>query len=59
MGERLCAELQMEIRGLKIVVARLTRIATRQTETLLRVKSDTAEATMLPIIRAVQAAGAV
>ncbi len=59
MGERLCAELQKDIRGLKIVVARLPRIATRQTESFLKVKSDTAEATMLPIIRAVQATGAV
>ncbi len=54
MGERLCAQLQSKIGGLKIVVTRLPRIATRQTETFLKVKSSTPEATMLPIIRAVQ-----
>jgi nucleoside-diphosphate-sugar epimerase len=54
MGERLCAQLQSKIGGLKIVVTRLPRVATRQTETFLKVKSSTPEATMLPIIRAVQ-----
>jgi acyl dehydratase/NAD(P)-dependent dehydrogenase (short-subunit alcohol dehydrogenase family) len=54
MGESVCARLQKKISGLKIVVTRLPRIATRQTETFLKVKSNTPEATMLPIIRAVQ-----
>jgi NAD(P)-dependent dehydrogenase (short-subunit alcohol dehydrogenase family) len=54
IGERLCARLQSKTGGLQIVVARLPRIATRQTETFLKVKSSTPEATMLPIIRTVQ-----
>ena len=54
IGERLCARMEQKIDGLKIVVIRLPRIATRQTETFLKVKSDPPEAAMLPIIRAVQ-----
>ena len=59
IGERLCAQLQKGIGGLKIVVARLPRIATRQTETFIKVKSNTPEATMLPIIRDVQSTRAI
>ena len=54
MGESVCAQLKKKISGLKIVITRLPRIATRQTETFLKVKSTTPEAAMLPIIRAVQ-----
>ena len=54
LGEQVCAQLQRKVAGLKVVVARLPRIATRQTETFLKVSSNTAEATMLPLIRAVQ-----
>ena len=57
IGERLCARMEQKIDGLKIVVIRLPRIATRQTETFLKVKSDPPEAAMLPIIRAVQSTG--
>jgi hypothetical protein len=42
---------------LKIVVARLPRTATRQTDTFLKVKSETPEAIMLPLIRNVQSHG--
>ncbi len=54
MGERLCARMEEKTPGLKIVVARLPRTATRQTDTFLKVKSETPEAIMLPLIRAVQ-----
>jgi hypothetical protein len=53
-GEQICARMEKTISGLKIVVNRLPRIATRQTETFLKVKADTPEAIMLPIIRNVQ-----
>lgn len=54
-GEQICARMEKTISGLKIVVNRLPRIATRQTETFLKVKADTPEAIMLSIIRNVQA----
>ena len=54
MGEELCARLEKNMPGLKIVVARLPRTATRQTDTFLKVKSETPEAIMLPLIRTVQ-----
>ena len=56
-GEQLCAEMEKKMPGLKIIVARLPRTATRQTDTFLKVKSETAEAIMLPLIRAVQSHG--
>jgi acyl dehydratase/NAD(P)-dependent dehydrogenase (short-subunit alcohol dehydrogenase family) len=54
-GEQLCVRMEKKITGLKIVVSRLPRVATRQTETFLKVKAVTPEAIMLPIVRAVQA----
>jgi NADP-dependent 3-hydroxy acid dehydrogenase YdfG len=54
VGERVCALMETKTAGLKIVVSRLPRIATRQTETFLKVKSETPETIMLPIIRTVQ-----
>jgi NAD(P)-dependent dehydrogenase (short-subunit alcohol dehydrogenase family) len=54
-GEQICARMEKTINGLKIAVNRLPRIATRQTESFLKVKADTPEAIMLPIIRNVQA----
>ena len=57
MGEQLCAEMEKKMHGLKIVVARLPRTATRQTATFLKVKSETAETIMLPLIRRVQSNG--
>ena len=57
MGEQLCAQMQKKMPRLKIVVARLPRTATRQTDTFLKVKSETAEAIMLSPIRTVQSHG--
>ena len=57
MGEQLCAEMEKKMHGLKIIVARLPRTATRQTATFLKVKSETAETIMLPLIRRVQSNG--
>jgi NAD(P)-dependent dehydrogenase (short-subunit alcohol dehydrogenase family) len=57
MGEQLCAELEKKMPHLKIVVARLPRTATRQTDTFLKVKSESPEAIMLPLIRTVQSHG--
>jgi acyl dehydratase/NADP-dependent 3-hydroxy acid dehydrogenase YdfG len=57
MGEQLCARMEKQMPGLKIVVARLPRTATRQTDTFLKVKSETPEAIMLPLIRNVQSNG--
>jgi NAD(P)-dependent dehydrogenase (short-subunit alcohol dehydrogenase family) len=58
MGEQLCARMEMKMPGLKIVVARLPRTATRQTDTFLKVKSEASETVMLPLIRTVQSHGA-
>ncbi len=57
MGEQRCAEMEKKMHGLKIVVARLPRTATRQTATFLKVKSEAAETIMLPLIRRVQSNG--
>jgi NAD(P)-dependent dehydrogenase (short-subunit alcohol dehydrogenase family) len=57
MGEQLCARLEMKMPGLKSVVARLPRTATRQTDTFLKVKSEASETIMLPHIRTVQSHG--
>jgi NAD(P)-dependent dehydrogenase (short-subunit alcohol dehydrogenase family) len=57
MGEQLCAQLEKKMPHLKIVVARLPRTATRQTDTFLKVKAETSEAIMLPLIRTVQSHG--
>ncbi len=57
MGEQLCAQMEKKMPHLKIVVARLPRTATRQTDTFLKVKSETPEAIMLPLIRTVQSHG--
>jgi acyl dehydratase/NAD(P)-dependent dehydrogenase (short-subunit alcohol dehydrogenase family) len=57
MGEQLCVQMEKKMPHLKIVVARLPRIATRQTDTFLKVKSETSEAIMLPLIRTVQSHG--
>ncbi len=57
MGEQLCARMEKKMPHLRIVVARLPRTATRQTDTFLKVKSETPEAIMLPLIRTVQSHG--
>jgi NAD(P)-dependent dehydrogenase (short-subunit alcohol dehydrogenase family) len=57
MGEQLCAQMQKKMPRLKIVIARLPRTATRQTDTFLKVKSETPEAIMLSPIRTVQSHG--
>jgi hypothetical protein len=49
--------MEKKMPQLKIVVARLPRTATRQTETFLKVKSETSEAIMLPLIRTMQSHG--
>ncbi|QPF82970.1 hypothetical protein IC762_24935 [Bradyrhizobium genosp. L] len=56
IGEQLCARLEKSNSRLKIIVARLPRITTRQTETFLKVKAELPEAVMLPLIRTVQSA---
>ncbi|MBR0875127.1 hypothetical protein JQ633_32540 [Bradyrhizobium tropiciagri] len=56
IGERLCARMEKANPRLKIIVARLPRITTRQTETFLKVKAQSPESVMLPLIRAVQSA---
>ncbi|KJC56289.1 hypothetical protein UP10_35325 [Bradyrhizobium sp. LTSPM299] len=56
MGEQLCARMEKNNPRLKIIVARLPRITTRQTETFLKVKAEAAESVMLPLVRAVQSA---
>lgn len=53
-GERLCRIFERKLGKLRIVVARLPRISTRQTETFLKVKADAPETTMLPHVRTVQ-----
>jgi NADP-dependent 3-hydroxy acid dehydrogenase YdfG len=57
MGEQLCAQMEKKMPPLKFVVARLPRTATRQTDTFLKVKSETSEAIMLPLIRTMQSHG--
>ena len=53
-GERLCALLQAADPLLSIEIERLPRIATRQTNTVIRVAAEQADAVMLPIVRRVQ-----
>lgn len=53
-GERLCQRLQQKFKHLTITVVRLPRIATRQTQTFVRVAAKTPLEVMLPIIRRVQ-----
>ena len=56
MGEQLCVRMEKNNPRLKIIVARLPRITTRQTETFLKVKAEAPETVMLPLVRAVQSA---
>lgn len=51
IGEMLCDQLAAKFRDLNIVVERLPRIATRQTQTILKVPAVSAEEAMLPVIR--------
>lgn len=53
-GERLCSHLAERYRNLSITVERLPRIATRQTQSFVRVKAESPEQVMLPIIRRLQ-----
>jgi len=57
-GEQLCSRLQRKYKSLNVKVARLPRIATRQTRTFFKVHADTPERVMLPIVKEVQAAQA-
>ena len=56
-GERLCARLQEKYKTLSITTARLPRIATRQTQSFIRLPTESPERVMLPIVRAVQEGG--
>lgn len=53
-GEHLCARLQEKYKTLSISVARLPRIATRQTASFIKVPAERPEHVMLPIVRALQ-----
>jgi NAD(P)-dependent dehydrogenase (short-subunit alcohol dehydrogenase family) len=57
-SERLCARLQRRYKSLRIVVAQLPRIETRQTLSYMQVKTTPAHVIMLPIIRDVQGTAA-
>lgn len=56
IGEQLCSRLQQRNAALTIKVARLPRVTTRQTQTLINARAEVPERVMLPIIREVQAA---
>ena len=53
-GEHLCVQLQRKYKYLSITIAHLPRIATRQTQTLVKVKAESPQLAMLPYIRKVQ-----
>jgi hypothetical protein len=55
-GEALCLSLRSFVADLDIVVARLPRIQTDQTATVVPVRSEPPLDVMLPIVRKVQAA---
>ncbi len=54
IGELLCDRMRGKFPQVNIVVERLPRVATRQTQTILKLPALSAEAAMLPIIRTVQ-----
>ena len=53
-GEMLCADMNRFERNVRVVVARLPRVATDQTATLVTVPAADAVETMLPIVREMQ-----
>ena len=53
-GERLCRRLQQKFKQLKIVVERLPRTQTRQTETFVKAASKTTMEVMLPVVLQMQ-----
>lgn len=55
-GEILCAEINATMGPLRIIVARLPRLATDQTAAAIAIGTAPAADTLLPLIRAVQAA---
>ena len=56
-GERLCARLEEKYKTLSITIARLPRIATRQTQNFIRLPAESPQRVMLPIVRSVQGGG--
>jgi NAD(P)-dependent dehydrogenase (short-subunit alcohol dehydrogenase family) len=56
-GEELCQRLQRRYKALRITVARLPRIETRQTRTFVRAAAQAPEVVMAPFVRDLQAAG--
>jgi NAD(P)-dependent dehydrogenase (short-subunit alcohol dehydrogenase family) len=56
-GEELCKRLLEKYRHLTIISARLPRINTRQTRTLVKARAETPETVMASFVREVQAAG--
>jgi acyl dehydratase/NAD(P)-dependent dehydrogenase (short-subunit alcohol dehydrogenase family) len=56
IGEQLCARMQQRNAGLTIKVARLPRIATRQTQTFINARAEAPDRVLLPIIKEVQSA---
>jgi acyl dehydratase/NAD(P)-dependent dehydrogenase (short-subunit alcohol dehydrogenase family) len=53
-GEEVCDRLAERYRALTVLKPRLPRIATRQTQSFVRMGASGAEAAMLPLVRAVQ-----
>ncbi|HYW45896.1 MAG TPA: MaoC/PaaZ C-terminal domain-containing protein [Bryobacteraceae bacterium] len=56
-GEELCNRLIEKYRRLRIVSARLPRIETRQTRTVVKARAETPETVMAPFVLEIQAAG--
>ncbi len=54
LGEMLCMKLQRKYTNLSIQIARLPRIATRQTQSFLKVAAASPEEVLLPYIRETQ-----
>lgn len=53
-GEQLCRRLMQKHHGLDIVIERLPRIETRQTQTFTRMPAQPAHAVMAPIVQGIQ-----
>jgi len=57
-GEILCADLQRQLRGLRVIVRRLPRLPTDQTSSLVPMETGDPLRVMLPIIRDMQQSAA-
>ncbi|MCW5682788.1 MAG: SDR family NAD(P)-dependent oxidoreductase [Pseudolabrys sp.] len=54
LGEALCRKLEKKYKSVSINVARLPRVATRQTQSFLKVAAAAPEEILLPLIREIQ-----